>query len=129
MAAPTEVDLHPVSPPGMIFTDRGQAATAMVCGQLLNLATTTPSSGHEKVWELAPASTVEPDGVCLIDTPAGKSVSVGLLCEIDGYSGLTPGTAYYASATVAGGIDSTVVTNAAIRMKAVSATRMRFAFV
>jgi hypothetical protein len=129
MAAVTKGTLKPVTPAGMGFTDRGQAATDMLVGDLLVLTTTTPNTGHDKVWALAPISTVEPDGICLRDCKAGQSVSVGIIGEIEGYTGLTTKTPLYSSATVAGGLDTTAVTNAAIRVKAVSTTRIRFNFV
>jgi len=129
MAAPTAGTLRWVTPAGMGFTDRGQAATDLAAGDLLVIATTTPNTGFEKVWQKAPISTVEPDGVAIAACKAGEPVDVGIQGEMEGYQGMTPKTLFYSSATVVGGIDSTAVTNAAIRMKAVSATRIRYCFV
>ena len=118
-----------VTPAGMGFTDRAQAATDLLAGQLVVFNGTTPNAGHDKVCALAGASAVDPNAVVLQDCKAGDSASLGIIGEMDGFSTNMPaaGTALFASATP-GSIDTTVVASAQIRMRAVSATRIRFNF-
>jgi hypothetical protein len=129
MAAVTVGTLHPDTPPGYEYNDKGQAATAIAKGQLLVVTTATPGAGYVTVWDKAPTTTTDPAGIALMDAAAGGTVSVGIRGEMDGFTGLTPGAFLYPSATVAGGIDTSKPAGAVERMRAVSATRVRYAFV
>ena len=130
MAAVTKVRPRPVSPPGYEFKDRAQAAEDIDVGELVVINTDTPSNGYEYVVELAPAD-AEPqaiDGIALMDAKAGGICSIGIIGEMDGFSGMTRGNRLYPSATVAGGIDTVATTNLNANMKAVTASRIRFNF-
>ena len=133
MAAVTVVKARPVSPPAYEVNDKGQAAVAFTAGQLLCLSTTTPGNGFEKVWQLAPTSGItEAQGVALMDAKAGGIASVGIQGEMDGFSGLTPGptqSPLYPSTAVAGGLDTTAIVSATVRIRAVTTTRIRYSFV
>lgn len=140
MAAVTRVKAHPVSPPAYEVNDKGQAAVAIVAGDQLVLVTTTPGNGFEKVWDKASTSALEADGIALMDAKAGAIVSVGIQGEIDGFSGMTPGAKLYPSGSTAGGLDTTATTfysaatspavavPAPARVKAITATRIRYSY-
>jgi hypothetical protein len=124
MAAVTRVKARPCSPAGYEVNDKGLAAAAWVAGDLLKntAAGWRPLAGAD--------DEIEPDGIGLQDAYAGQgNCSIGIHGEMDGFSGLTAGTPLYPSATVAGGLDTTAVTGAAIRVKAVTTTRIRYNFV
>lgn len=122
MAAVTRVKGRPVTPVGYEVVDPGLAAEDFVAG---DLAKNTASG-----WVKLPAGATEPDGIALQDYYAGQGgCSFGIQGEMDGFSGLTPGTPLYPSASVAGGLDTTVVSGATIRVKACKATRIRYNFV
>lgn len=118
-----------VSPPGYEVVDTGTATEAMQRGQLCSLG----AAG----WSLLPAGATEPDGVALQDYAAGEVGADFLIHgEMDGYVGLPIGDPLYPSATVAGGIqtepttvataDATTTVPGPVRMKATTATRIRF---
>lgn len=137
MAAITRVKARPVAPVGYEVNDKGQAAAAIVAGDLLVITNGTPGNGFDKVWDKAPTSTVNAHGIALMDCAAGQVVSVGIQGELDGYSGMTPGAAAYPSGSVAGGLDTTAPSYAATtpvvpaipNIRSVTATRIRFNFV
>jgi hypothetical protein len=126
MAAVTVGTLHPVSPPGYELNDKGQAAVALTKGQLLIITTATAGSGFDKVWDKCTAGALEPHGIALMDAAAGGLVSVGIQGEMDGFTGLTQGAALYPSGSVAGGIDTSLPAGAPTRIRAVTATRIRY---
>ena len=130
MAAVTVVRPRPVSPPGYEFNDRAQAAADIDVGELVSITSATPGNGYEYVVDLA-AADAEPqaiDGIALMDAKAGQLVSIGIIGEMDGFSGMTRGARLYPSATVPGGIDTTATTNLNANMKAVTASRIRYNF-
>src|SRR5262245_4067245 len=129
MAAGTAGTLRPGTLPGYEANDKGQAAVAITKGNLLVITTTAPGAGFEKVWDKAPTTNTDPHGIALMDAVAGGIVSVGIQGEMDGFTGLTQGTPLYPSATVAGGIDTSKPTGAVERIRAVTATRIRYCFV
>jgi hypothetical protein len=129
MAAVTIGTLRPVTVPGYEVNDKGQAATAITKGQLLVITAATPGSGYDKVYDKAPTTATDPAGIALMDAAAGGLVSVGIHGEMDGFTGLTPNAMLYPSATVAGGIDTAKPAGAIERIRAVSPTRIRYAFV
>jgi hypothetical protein len=136
MAAVTRVAPRPVEVPGYEVNDKGQAKVALLAGQLLIMTADAPRAGHERVWDLAPAGTQDPHGICLKDCPINGTASVGIQGEMDGFSGMTPGGAIYSSGSVAGGLDTTALTIATTpavtvtaRMRATTASRLRFSFV
>jgi hypothetical protein len=137
MAAVTRVKARPVSPPGYEVNDKGQAAAAIVAGDLLIITNATPGNGFERVWDKATTTTDNAHGIALMDAKAGAIVSVGIQGEMDGFSGLTPGAPLYPSTAVAGGLDTTapdfVATTPAVpaipNVRAVTASRIRYNFV
>lgn len=141
MAAPTKGILHPVTVPGYEVNDNGQASGTIARGDLLVLTNTTPGLGFEKVWAKTTAGAIDADGIALMDAASGRKVEVGIQGEMDGFSGMTPGTKFYPSSSVDGGLDTTaptfysaattpaVAVPAGSRVKAVTATRIRYNFV
>jgi hypothetical protein len=129
MAAVTVGTLRPVTVPGYEFNDKGQAAVAITKGNLLVITAAAPGSGFDKVWDKAPITNTDPHGIALMDAAAGATVSVGIQGEMDGFTGLTQGAPLYPSASVIGGIDTAKPTGAVERIRAVTATRIRYAFV
>lgn len=120
MAAVTRVKARPVSPPGYEVNDKGTLTEAVTAGDLLK----NGASG----WSKAAAGATEADGIALMDGYAGQAgFSIGIHGEMDGWSGMTPGTALYPSGSVAGGLDTTAA--GVIRVKARTATRISYNFV
>lgn len=108
-----------VSPPGYEVVDHGVATEVILSGQLVALG----ASG----WSKLAANQLDFDGVALHDCAAGEGgCSFLIQGEMDGYLAMTPGTDLFPSASVAGGIQTDVVASAPVRMKAVTATRIRF---
>jgi hypothetical protein len=122
MAAVTRVKARPCAPAGYEVNDKGVAVTAWVAGDLL-----TNGAGG---WSKAAVDVLEGHGIGLQDAYAGQgNCSIGIQGEMDGFSGLTPGAALYPSAATAGGLDTTAPEGATIRVRAATATRIRFSFV
>lgn len=126
MAAVTRVKARPCTPVGYEVVDKVELGEAVTAGDLLKYNGST-NDGQSIVVKAAAAAT-EADGIALQDGFSGqRGFSMGLHGEMDGFSGMTPGTALYPSATVAGGLDTTAA--GAIRVKAVKAARIRYNFV
>lgn len=122
MAAVTRVKGRPVTPVGYEVVDPGLAAEDFEAGDQAKLT----AAG----WVKLPAGADEADGIALQKYYAGQGgCSFGIHGEMDGFSGLTPGTRLYPSASVAGGLDTTAVSGATVRVKAVTATRIRYCYV
>lgn len=135
MAVITRVKARSVSPPGYEVNDKGQAKVALVAGDLLIMTADTPSAGHERVWDKAETGTTEAHGIALMDCAAGRTADVGIMGEMDGWSGMVPGTALYPSGTTAAALDDTARTIATtpavplpVRIRAVTPTRIRYNF-
>lgn len=136
MAAVTRVKARPVTVTGYEVNDKGQAKVAITAGDLLILTADAPSNGFEKVWDKTAAAGTDIMGIALMDAAAGAIVSVGIQGEMDGFSGMTPGVPLYNSGSVAGGLDTTAQTIATTpvvpyptRVRAITATRIRYSFV
>jgi hypothetical protein len=129
MAAVSIGTLKPVTVTAYEVNDKGQAAVDLVRGTLVVQTAATPGSGFEVVWDKAATTVTDPAGIVLMDCKAGGTVAVGIHGEMDGYTGLTPGSFVYPSGSVAGGIDTTKPSGAIERMRAASTTRIRFCFV
>lgn len=134
MSAVTRVKAHPVTPVGYEVVDKGLLTGDVVAGDLLTLG----AGG----WSKAATSVKNAHGIALMDGYAGQGgFSVGIQGEMDGFSGMTPGTPLYPSGSTAGGIDTTapvfytVATDpvadvpAQADIRAVTATRIRYSFV
>lgn len=130
MAAVTKGTLRPVTPVGYEVVDTGEAKTALAVGDLVSITSDTPANGNPKVWAKAAITGItEAMGIVLTAAVAGGPVTVGICGEMDGYSGLTPGAALYPSTATAGETDTSAINGATVRMRAVSATRVRYSFV
>lgn len=131
MAAVTNpANFRPVSPPGYeVNQDAAQAGAAITRGQLLILSGAAPAAGFINVWVPATAGATEAHGIALMSAAAGQVAEVGIQGEADNYAGLTPGNPLYPSASVAGGIDTTQPAGAPTRIRAISASRIRFSFI
>lgn len=128
MAAVTRVKSRPTTVVGYEVNDKGSAAEALTAGDLLKI--TGATANDAPVWSRLPAGQTEADGIALQDFYAGQAgISVGIHGEMAGFSGLTPGAPLYPSATVAGGLDTSAVAGSTIRVKARTATSIRFCFV
>lgn len=131
MAAVTVVNNRPVTPPGYEFNQKAQAKVALTRGTLVSPVADAPSSGFDVVVDkLATADAVmlKKAYMVLMDCAAGATASLGSHGEMDGYSGLTAGAPLYASAAVAGGIDTAKPAGAVERMWAVTTTRVYYSF-
>lgn len=108
------------TPVGYEVVDKGTATESMVAGDLVK----NGASG----WGKCPAGATEADGIALKNYYAGQQgCDFGIHGEMDGFSGLTPGTPLYPSGATAGGLDTTAA--GLIRVKAVTSTRIRYNFV
>lgn len=122
MAAVVRTKGRPVTPVGYEFNDKGVCAETWDTGdQLINSA-----AG----WVKAPVDALEAHGIALNPATAGdRGCDIGLHGEMDGFSGLVPGAPLYPSTTVAGGLNTTAVVGATIRVRAATATRIRYSYV
>ena len=128
MAAVTRIKARPISVPGYEVNDKGKANEAMVAGDLLVISGATANDAP--VWSKAAAGAAEAHGIALQDFYAGQEgISVGIQGEMAGFSGMAPGAPLYPSATVAGGIDTTQPAGAVARLRARTATTLRYSFV
>lgn len=121
MAAVTRTKCRPVTPTAYEYNDKGFATEDILRGQLVRLTSDGVSLNN--------TAGGDPAGIALKDAKTGMMCEYGVHGEMDGFSGLTIGAALYPSSTVAGGIDTTVFTDGPVRMRAVTATRIRFMFV
>jgi hypothetical protein len=120
MAAVTRVKARPVTPVGYEVVDKGNLTENVVAGDQLK----NGANG----WSKLAAGQTEADGIALQDGYAGQGgFSIGIQGEMDGFSGMTPGTPLYPSPSVAGGLDT--IAAGAIRVKATTPTRIRYNFV
>jgi hypothetical protein len=111
-----------VTPVGYEVVDKGKLTQDVVAGDLLTLG----ASG----WSKAAAGAAEAHGIALQNGYNGQAgFSVGIQGEMDGFSGMTPGAPLFPSGSVAGGLDTTQPTDAVARVRAVTATRIRYNFV
>lgn len=127
MAAVTKVKPRSVQIPGYELNDVCELVAAVDAGDLLVYNGVEVNGMPQMVRATAGAG--EADGIALRDGYAGeRGFDVGIIGEMDGFAGLTPGAGLYPSASVAGGIDTTRPTGAAAQIKAVRSTRIRFNF-
>lgn len=126
MAAVTRVKPRFVSPVGYEELDVCELLEDVQPGDLLEY-TGIMSSGQAVMRILPAGADAEPDGVALKAGYAGeRGFDIGIVFEMDGFSGLTPGDPVYPAgvAGVNGGIDTTV--NGRVIGKAIRGTRIRF---
>jgi hypothetical protein len=126
MPAVTRVKARPCTPVGYEVVDKVELTEDVEAGDLLKY-TGAENDGQSKASKAAAGAT-EADGIALQNGYAGqRGFSMGIQGEMDGFSGMTPGTALYPSAAVAGGLNTAAA--GAIRVKAVKGTRIRYNFV
>jgi len=130
MAAITNpATFRPVTPPGYeVNQDGAQSGAAITKGQLLTLSGAAPAAGFVNVWVPAAAGATDAHGIALMTSSAGQVAEVGIQGEAENFTGLTPGAPLGPSATVAGGLDTTLAAGTPTRVRAISATRIRFNF-
>lgn len=129
MAAIVVVKAKNCTPVGYEVNDTCVLSEAVTAGNLLKF-TGTLSNGVPVMGKAPIAGITEADGIAFQDGYAGQQgYSYGVQGEMDGFSGLTPGAPLYPSSAVAGGIDTTAIANATVRVKAIRAGRIRFNFV
>lgn len=120
-----------VSPTGYEVVDVGTANEIILSGQL--------AIRNATGWSKCPTTNNEAHAVALKDYAAGQGGCDFLVQgEMDGYDmtgGIVPGTDIYPSASVAGGLQSdlrsiatTPVVPLPVKIRAVTATRLRFNF-
>ncbi len=128
MAPAARTKSRPTTVVGYEVNDKGRAAEAWTAGDLLVI--TGATANDAPIWSKAAAGATEAHGIALQDEYAGRDgVSVGIHGEMSGFSGLTPGQALYPSATVAGGLDTTQPAGAVTRVRARTATSLRYNYV
>jgi hypothetical protein len=126
MAAVTRVKPRHVAPVGYEWIDVCELTEAVVAGDYLKF-TGSSNDNMPLMQKLPAAANAEPDGIALKDGYAGqRGFDYGIHCEMDGFSGLTPGALIHASAAVAGGQDTAVNGTGVPRAKAVKTSRIRF---
>lgn len=107
-----------ISPVGYEDVMRGKVTETVKAG--------TPLVQGASGWSKAPAGALDFHGVAVKDYYAGQTgCDIAKICELDGFTGLTPGASANISASVAGGWDTTVPTNGVVRARAISTTRIR----
>lgn len=105
MAAVTRVKPRHVAPVGYEWIDVCELTEDVAAGDLLQF--TGVMSDNLPLMRKCPTGSV-PDGIALKAGFAGqRGFDVGIHCEMDGFSGLTPGAKVYQSGSVAGGEDTT----------------------
>lgn len=127
MADITAVRPRPCTPAGYEFNDVCEVASDVSAGDLL--VYTGAMSGSMAVMDVAAVDAAEVHGIALQDAKDGdRGVDVGIIGEMDGYAGLTPGTKLFRSGTTAGAIGDTAVATQTARIKAVTDSRIRYSF-
>jgi hypothetical protein len=122
MAAVTRSKARPCTPVGYEVVDKGTLTEDVTAGDLLTLG----ASGWAKA---ATSGITEAMGIALQNGYSGQAgFSVGIQGEMDGFSGMTPGAALYPSTGTAGGLDTTAIAGATVRIRAVTASRIRYNF-
>lgn len=130
MAAVAKGKVRSVSPTGYEVNDKGQAKVAIAVGDLIVIAPDPAPRGFEMVFDKAPVTGItEAHAIALTPAEAGQLVNVAIQGEVDGFTGLTPGAPLYPSTVTAGGIDTTAIAGATVRIRAITATRLRVSFI
>lgn len=128
MAAVNRVKARNCTVVGYEVNDKVQLSEDVVAGDLLKF--TGVEVNGMSVMGKAAAGATDADGMAIKDGYAGqRGFDVAIHGEADGFSGLVPGTYYYPSGAVAGGLDTVKPAGAPDRIKAVRTTRLRFLFV
>lgn len=126
MAAVVKVKPRFVSPVGYEEIDVCELTEVVAAGDLLEY-TGVISDNMPLMRKLPAAANAEADGIALQAGFAGqRGFDVGIVLEMDGFSGLTPGDPIHSSAAVAGGLDTAVNGTALSVGKAIRASRIRF---
>lgn len=130
MAAVAKGKVRSASPTGYEVNDKGQAKVAIAVGDLLVITSDAAPRGFEQVFDKAPITGItEAHAIALTAADIGQLVNVAIQGEVDGFTGLTPGSPLYPSTATAGGIDTTAIASATVRIRAITPTRLRVSFV
>jgi hypothetical protein len=126
MAAVVRIKPRFVSPVGYEEVDVCELTEDVSAGDLLEF-TGVVNDNQALMRKLPAAADAEADGIALKDGFAGqRGFDFGVVLEMDGFSGLTPGDAIHSSSAVAGGLDTTVNGTALPIGKAIRTSRIRF---
>jgi hypothetical protein len=126
MAAVVRVKPRHVAPVGYEWIDTCELTEDVVAGDFLEF-TGVMSDNLPLMSKLPAGADAEPDGIALKDGFAGqRGFDYGIHCEMDGFSGLTPGDLIFSSAAVAGGQDTAANGNAPVSGKVIKPSRIRF---
>lgn len=126
MAAVVRVKPRHVAPVGYEWIDVCELTENVVAGDFLEF-TGVMNDNLPLMRKLPAAAAAEPDGIALKDGFAGqRGLDYGIHCEMDGFSGLTPGDLIYSSAVVAGGQDNAPNGAAPVSGKVIKPSRIRF---
>lgn len=126
MAAVVRVKPRHVAPVGYEWIDICELTEDVVAGDFLEF-TGVMSDNLPLMRKLPAGASAEPDGIALKDGYAGqRGLDYGIHCEMDGFSGLTPGDLVFSSAAVAGGQDTAANGTAPVSGKAIKPSRIRF---
>lgn len=107
MAAIVMVKPRHVAPVGYEWIDVCELTEDVVSGNLLEF-TGVMNDNLPLMRKLPAGANAEADGIALKDGYAGqRGFDYGIHCEMDGFSGATPGDLVYSSSAVAGGLDTT----------------------
>jgi hypothetical protein len=129
MALVAESKVRNVTPVAYEFNIRARLSED-ISGAGTQLVYTGVITDGVPVMSKAPTTGItEADGISLEKGSAGDVIDVGISGELDGFTGMTPGAKLYPSTTSAGRLDTTAIANAVVRVKAHSATRIRFHYV
>lgn len=126
MAAVVRVKPRHVAPVGYEWIDVCELTEGVVSGDFLEF-TGVMNDNLPLMRKLPAGANAEPDGIALKDGYAGqRGFDYGIHCEMDGFSGGTPGDLVYSSAAVAGGQDNAANGTAPVSGKFIKPSRIRF---
>lgn len=129
MAAVNKGKVRNVTPVAYEFNVRARLSED-ITGAGVQLVYTGVIADGVPVMSKAPiAGITEAHGISLEKGSAGDVIDVGISGELDGFTGMTAGAAIYPSTATAGEMDTTAIANAVVRVRAHSATRIRFHYV
>ena len=129
MAAVNRVKARNVTPVGYEVNDKVALSEDVTAGDQL-VYTGTTVNGFPVMGKAPTSGIKEAHGIAIKNGLQGEEgFDVGLQGEMDGFSGMTPGADLYPSTGTAGGLDTTAITGATVRVRAVKATRIRYNYV
>lgn len=126
MAEIVRVKPRHVAPVGYEWIDICELTEDVAAGDFLEF-TGVMNDNLPLMSRLPAAANAEPDGIALKAGFAGqRGLDYGIHCEMDGFSGGTPGDLVYSSAAVAGGQADVANGTAPVSGKFIKPSRIRF---